>query len=155
VFALAAAMIVRPDGWWGGRARRLAGPFVLAVLVGTLAMAPFLLPYYWASEYQGFHRTAGEVAMYSASWRDYLSTGARVHFDLWSARFWTGTALFPDVVATGLALTAISPVAWRPARACGSPSAWPAICRSGRRFRTTCCAGFRCCRDPGPGWFDS
>ena len=118
VFALAAAMMVRPDGWWGGRARRLAGPFLLAVLVGTLAMAPFLLPYYWASQHQGLGRTAAEIAMYSASWRDYLSTGARVHFDLWSTRFWTGTALFPGVVATGLALTAIiSGVGWRDRRA--------------------------------------
>jgi hypothetical protein len=107
VFALAAALLVRPDGWWGGRFPGFVGPFLLAAALGAVAVTPFLLPYYWAREAQGLHRTLGEMALFSASWRDYLSTGGRVHFDTWSAGFWTGTGLFPGLVATALGLTAL------------------------------------------------
>jgi len=118
VFALAAALLVRPDGWWGRRIRGLVGPFMLAAALGAIAITPFLLPYYWAREAQGLHRTVGEMAMFSASWRDYLSTGGRLHFETWSAGFWTGTGLFPGVVATLLGLAAlVSGLAFRDRRA--------------------------------------
>jgi hypothetical protein len=60
------------------------------------------------------------VAVYQGSWRDYLTTGSRLHFDTWSARFWTEmrAALFPGIV--GVLLTAVSIVtglAWRDRRA--------------------------------------
>ncbi len=117
-FALAAAMLARPDGWWGSRGRRLVPHFLLAAAVGALVLAPFLLPYYRAHQNQGLSWTTQEVVKYSASWRDYLSTGGRWHFDLWSRRLWTGTALFPGVVAAALTLAAVGlGVAWRDRRA--------------------------------------
>ena len=49
------------------------------------------------------------MARFSATWRDYLVTGGRVHYEWWSHRFWDGrTALFPGVIASMLALVALS-----------------------------------------------
>lgn len=108
--ALLAAGLVRPDGWWGRR--RLAavgGPLAAAAGLAVVLLGPFLLPYYWASREQGLVRPLDEVAHFSASWRDYLATGGRLHYTLWSARFWEGapTALFPGVTAVLLAAVAV------------------------------------------------
>jgi hypothetical protein len=53
--------------------------------------------------------------LYSAAWRDYLASPARVHYELWSARWFGGTtALFPGVAA--LTLAAMALVKGTPAR---------------------------------------
>ena len=126
-FAAVAVVLVRPRDWIGHRIRRLAGPAALAAIVAGAILVPFLLPYYWAQQYQGFTRTLDDVALYSGSWRDYLSTPARWHFTWWSHRVWAGgghTPLFPGVVATLLAAAALaSGVAFRDRRA----RAWLAI----------------------------
>ena len=36
-----------------------------------------------------------EVALYSAHLTDYLATGGRVHYELWSHRFFVTTRCFP------------------------------------------------------------
>jgi hypothetical protein len=70
------------------------------------------------SREQGFTRPLAEVALYSARLTDYLATGGRFHFNLWSHRFFDREGLFPGVVASGLALTTlISGVAWMDRRA--------------------------------------
>ena len=106
--ALVAAALVRPDGWW-----RQAGAFwpraIVAALAAVLLLTPVLLPYYRVHETQGLVRSLDEVRTYSAGWRDYLTTGGRLHYALWSHRFFNyfGTALFPGVLGTVLALLAL------------------------------------------------
>ncbi len=109
--ALAAAWIVRPDAW-PRPARLRGGVRVLgAVLAAALALVPVLSPYL------GLHavRSLDEVARYSATWRSYLMTPARLHYATWSAPFFSGdTALFPGATALVLAaLALITGVAWR------------------------------------------
>jgi hypothetical protein len=59
------------------------------------------------------------VALYSATWRDYLVTGGRWHYAWWSHAFFDSrTALFPGITALALAAVAVaSGVAWRAPRA--------------------------------------
>lgn len=129
VFALLAAGLARPDGWWGRRRMRaLAGPLALATALAVGALLPFLLPYYRAYSEQGLVRPLGEVAHFSASWRDYLATGGRIHYALWSARFWgdAPTALFPGVTTMALVTVAVvtgKAFADRRARMCAAVAA--------------------------------
>jgi hypothetical protein len=86
--------------------------------VAVLALTPFLLPYLRVSREHGFTRPLAEVALYSAHVTDYLATGSRLHFDLWSRRFFDRDALFPGIVASGLVLSAVmGGVAWSDRRA--------------------------------------
>jgi len=56
--------------------------------------------------------------MFSARPTDYLATGGRLHFSLWSHRFFEHDALFPGVIASALVLAAaIGGVAWKDRRA--------------------------------------
>jgi hypothetical protein len=115
-FGMVAAGAVRPREWLGrGRARAFA-MLVLAGLVATACLFPFLWPYYQASRQQGLTRSLEEVARYAASWQDYLYATGRLHHSTWSAPFFRGegTALFPG--ATALLLTAVALAtgsAWR------------------------------------------
>jgi hypothetical protein len=115
-FAMVAAALVRPGEWLGrGRWRTfvlLAGGAALA----TALILPFLLPYVEAQREQGLTRTLQTVSIYGGSWRDYLTTGGRLHHDAWSHQFWPASraALFPGVVALALAaVAAASGHAWR------------------------------------------
>ena len=118
-FALAASVVASVERWWGwARIRTILPSLLTAAAVSLVCLSPFLVPYWRASRAQDFTRTLGIVAMYSASIDDYLSTPARLHYELWSSRFFFGTALFPGVVAlllTGVAL--VRKVAFRDPRA--------------------------------------
>jgi hypothetical protein len=107
-FAVGLGAVARPVEWLGGRWRRLVPLMALAVAVGALMVVPFLLPYRTARAEQGLNRSIEEVARYSAAPSDYLATGGRFHFWLWSHKFYRHTdALFPGLAALGLALFAI------------------------------------------------
>jgi len=81
---------------------------LIAAAVSAILLAPFLWPYYEVSRDQGLVRRVGDVAQYNATWRDYLATGGRLHYLWWSQRFYEGrTALFPGLVALGLAAAAV------------------------------------------------
>ena len=72
---------------------------------GRAAWRRFSIPYYLTQREQGLTRSLDEVARYSSTWRDYLSTAGRLHYAAWSHRFLEGsTALFPGVVALALAV---------------------------------------------------
>jgi hypothetical protein len=91
---------------------------VLSAAIAGAVLLPFLLPYLRVSRGQGFTRAPAEVAMYSAHLTDYLATGGRLHFALWSHRFFDREGLFPGMIAAALVLAAvISGVAWRDRRA--------------------------------------
>jgi hypothetical protein len=74
-----------------------------AVVAGVL-LVPFLLPY----QRLGIIRPLDEVARFSATWRNYLSTPARMHYGTWSAKwFGASAALFPGLTAPLLAAIAL------------------------------------------------
>lgn len=107
-FGLVAAALARPREWLTpGRGRTFA-LLSLAAAVAVLLLAPFLVPYLQAQRDQGLSRSLDEVAIYAASWRDYLAAGGRVHHGTWSAPFArpVGAFLFPGV--TALLLTAVA-----------------------------------------------
>ena len=106
IVAMAAAIAVRPEAWRAAPARAL----VLTAAASALALAPFLFPYWLAHTEQGLTRTFDDVAMYSATWRDWLSTGGVVHHRLWSETWGAGatSALFPGVTVTLLALATVA-----------------------------------------------
>jgi hypothetical protein len=113
-----AAVAVRPAEWMGSRFRRVAGLLLLSAAVAAALLMPFLLPYIRVNRQQGFTRPLTEVALYSARLTDYLSTGGRFHYSLWSHRFFDREALFPGIVASLFVLAAVaSGVAWRDRRA--------------------------------------
>lgn len=107
--AMLAAAAAQPAAWLGeeGRRRlRLTGAAALAV---AIALVPFLLPYYFAKQSQGLVRSFEDVALYSAHLRDWLGTGGRLHYALWSHRwFQDSAALFPGVVVSALAVWALA-----------------------------------------------
>ena len=116
--AMATAAAASPAAWFGpGAARRwyLTGAAALACAVVLL---PFLLPYYYAKAAQGLVRPFDEVALYSGQWRDYLATGGRLHYALWSHSFFQDrTPLFPGFTVLALALYALADRAtWRDPR---------------------------------------
>ena len=105
--SLVAAVAARPLDWVGPRFRRVAPLLLLSVGLAALALTPFLLPYLRVSREEGFTRSLAEVSEFSAHLTDYLATGGRFHFNLWSHRFFDRDALFPGVIAAGLAVAAL------------------------------------------------
>ena len=115
-FAITGAVLARPTEWTGAGRTRTLLLLVLAAALASLALVPFLLPYLHAQRDQGLIRSLQAVAVYQGSWRDYLTTGSRLHYDAWSVQFWSGmrAALFPGFTATVLvAIAVVSGIAWR------------------------------------------
>jgi hypothetical protein len=116
--SLTAATLARPEAWFGRRVRTLAPYLVGSVALTALLLVPMLLPYWHLYRDAELSRSLSDVAMYSATWRDYLMTPGRLHYRLWSYRFASGTALFPGIAALLLAgLTIWSGAAFRDRRA--------------------------------------
>ena len=114
--ALVAATLSRPEDWWGPRGARVALNLAIAGVLSAVLLLPFLLPY-WRIYDEGMFRPLGNVAA-STTWREYLSTPGRLHFDLWSHRFYTGNALFAGATALALAAFAVvRGIGWRDRRA--------------------------------------
>lgn len=118
-FALVIAAAVRWNEWLPRDRRPMLASLTISGVVATIAVAPFLWPYYQVRTEQGLVRSLEEVARYSARWQDYLATGARVHYEWWSHAFVNGNAaLFPGVIGVLLAAVAVgSGDAWRDRRA--------------------------------------
>ena len=116
--AMAAVAAASPAAWIGAGALRRWWMVGAAAAVCGIVLLPFLLPYYYASVTQGLTRPYDEVAYYSGQWRDYLATGGRLHYALWSHRFFTdSTPLFPGLTVLALAIYAMTAAqAWRDPR---------------------------------------
>jgi hypothetical protein len=114
--SLLASAAVRGREWLTSGGRR-AALLVGAGLLATMVLLPFLWPYYVVRREQGLVRSLDEVALYSATPRSYLSTGATVHYRTWARTFYSPDSLFPGVAASALALAALSLGAWRERRA--------------------------------------
>ena len=120
VVTLTVGALSRAGEWLTpGRVRRALPMLALAGIIATSCCLPFLVPYAEVREEQHLVRPLDEVALYSASPSDYLTTVANLHYAWWSHRFYRGTdALFPGVIPLTLALlSVITGVAWRDARA--------------------------------------
>lgn len=115
--SLVAALTARAAEWLAD-VRRITGYLAAAGAIAGAVMLPFLLPYLRVSRAHGFTRSMNEVAEFSARFTDYLATGGRLHFALWSQPFVNRDAIFPGVLAlllTGVAI--VTGVAWRDRRA--------------------------------------
>lgn len=105
--SLVVAAVVRPEEWFGRRLRAFASPVLVMAAVTILTLTPFMIPYLIVSRDQGLMRSLPEVTQYSAQVADYLSTGGRLHYALWSHQFFYGQGLFPGLVGFGLATIAV------------------------------------------------
>jgi hypothetical protein len=111
-YALVVATAVR----WRELNARAIRALALAAAISAVALAPFLLPYYLVDREYGLARSADVAANYDATWNEYLATGARLHFEWWSQRFYDGRgAFFPGFTALALALVAVV-TRWRDRR---------------------------------------
>ena len=106
---LAFAILGRARGWLRRDPVKMVGLFAVAGATAIVLMSPYLLAYY-ALHLTGFERSLGDAQRYAGHWPNYLSTGSRVHFDLWSHRFYdvSTSSAFPGVVAIVLAGLAIA-----------------------------------------------
>ena len=110
VFAVGVGAAARIPEWWGRRGRpaliRLAAAACGAFVVSTA----LLWPYRQVRVEEGVRRSLDSVAVYSASLWSYFSTTASFHYEVWSHRVYgelTEEALFPGVLALGLAVVAL------------------------------------------------
>ncbi|MGD9905695.1 MAG: hypothetical protein AB7U83_19660 [Vicinamibacterales bacterium] len=93
---------------WRTEPRRVAGLTALALAITALALTPVLWPYYAVHTELGLERSVADAAQFSATWRDYLSTGGRLHLAGWSWRVFTGhDALFPGLTVVVLAVASL------------------------------------------------
>ncbi len=107
--AMVSAAAAHPAAWFGRQGRQRLAMTLAAAAVSSLVLLPFLLPYYDARLTQGLLRPYDEVAYYSAQWRDYLATGGRLHYSLWSHRWFEhATPLFPGLTVLALAAWALA-----------------------------------------------
>ena len=89
---------------WRGAGRRTFAVALLGAAVSVVLLTPVLWQYLTVSREFGITRSLEETARYGATWRDYLATGGRVHYALWSASYFQGAAaLFPGVTVVALA----------------------------------------------------
>jgi hypothetical protein len=70
----------------------------------VVLLLPYLLAYAEVHRLQGFERTVDDARGAAGSWVDYLATGGRIHYELWSAPFVARTisANFPGITAVVL-----------------------------------------------------
>jgi hypothetical protein len=108
-FMLPAAVLARPESWWGKRALPALGRLVVAALVAGVLALPVARAYGHAREQQGTSRAIESIAQYSAVPASYLTTVGRVHFEAWSHQMYaiTHDKFFPGFVAIALALIAL------------------------------------------------
>lgn len=101
VFALAFALLARTREWIQ-RSRSLMMRLGAAAVIALALLWPYLAPYRDLNIAHRFVRTAEEAE--AASWRNYVSTGARVHFENWSRELGGGvsTSVFPGLAALTL-----------------------------------------------------
>lgn len=109
IFTTAAAAIGLLARWpeWQSRWTPALGWAITGALLAAVVLAPVLWPYWHVNRELGLERTLADAAQYSATWRDYLATGGRLHHALWSHRFLPGSdALFPGLTVLALAAVA-------------------------------------------------
>jgi hypothetical protein len=113
VWALSCAAAVRVREWIGPGRWRVTTLLIVAAGIAALLLAPVLHPYYLLSKEYGLRRSVAESRQFASTWTDYLYTGARVHYALWSHAFdKSAEANFPGTVALALAICGVV-AGWR------------------------------------------
>jgi len=110
------AALARAKEWLGWKPRTAILAFLLAAGVAAIPLGPYLLPYYLLHQrLPGFERSLSDAQNGAATWQNYLSTVARLHYGLWSHRFVSSRIPpgFPGMTAIVLAVLALS---WRETR---------------------------------------
>ena len=104
------AAVTRIREWLGRDRIRTTALLIAAGASGAAILAPYLAAYVEVHRLTGFERTAHDARLFSGSWIDYLSTGARLHFGWWSYQFFDRAVSpnFPGITAIALALTALA-----------------------------------------------
>jgi hypothetical protein len=118
--ALLVGFVARAREWWGPRTPPILGRLALAGALSLAVALPVLWPYREMRREQGFARTIGSIANYSASPYAYLTTTSRLHFDAWSGELYRRKGhekYFPGFVTYALAAVAL----WRGRRIVGGP----------------------------------
>lgn len=108
-WAMAFAALARAGEWLRPSRVRAARLLVLAGIVAVFLLLPYLAPYYEVHRDRGFERTIRDAQWFAGGWSDYLSTGSRLHYDWWSARFveQSTSKNFPGVIAMVLVAVAL------------------------------------------------
>jgi hypothetical protein len=103
--AMCAAGLARAGDWLAGRLAQRVRLLLAATAVAAAVAIPFLLPYAWVHQLQGFERSPEDAASQSATLASYFASPSRLHYGLWSYRFFddSPSALFPGVTASLLA----------------------------------------------------
>lgn len=109
VLALGVTGLARVREWWGVAAGRRLRYVTLSALAVLLLLSPFL----WGYWRVGTVRSLEEVSHFVATWRDWITTPAHLHYDLWSQPYFSSAALFPGVTALVLAAAAVATPAVR------------------------------------------
>ncbi len=118
VLAAGLAIVARPAEWLGRDRRRAWACIAATAATAAALLLPFMLAYWRVRSEVGLVRELDEVGRYSARWSDWLATAGRLHFAAWSRQFFKADALFPGVLASGLAGVAVATgVAWQDRRA--------------------------------------
>jgi hypothetical protein len=88
---------------------QLLGLLGVAAVTSVMILGPYLLAYAHLHQLTGFERTIDDGQRYAGSWVDYLATGSRLHFTLWSQPFFdrATSAAFPGVMALLLVAVAL------------------------------------------------
>jgi hypothetical protein len=99
------AVLGRTYEWTRSNPRRVIALLMLSALTGTAIMAPYLLFYFRLHALTGLERTVDDARQFAGSWIDYLSTGSRWHYPLWSHTFFGPSASdsFPGIAGALLA----------------------------------------------------
>jgi len=103
-------VLARAKEWMHRGGTREIALLVLAASTAMLLLGPYLLAYYDLHHLTGFERTIDDGPFLAGSWRDYLSTGSRLHYAMWSDRFFRDavSASFPGVIALALVSIALA-----------------------------------------------
>jgi len=108
ILAMGVALLARAPEWLRDAPRRTVSALAISAAVMAVLVTPFLVPYYLAQRDQGLTRSIGEIAQFSATWRDYLFTVGTRHYAAWSHRFAEGAhAMFPGAAASLLAVAGL------------------------------------------------
>jgi hypothetical protein len=109
IWMLIFAVLGRAADWLRRNPLKVLLMLGLAGVAGVAMMAPYLFAYQRLHQLSGFERTIYDAELYMASWTDYLSTGSRIHYALWSYRFFdlSRSASFPGIAGLILACLAL------------------------------------------------
>jgi hypothetical protein len=115
IWMLPFAVIGGARAWLRRRPALTFELLVVAAGIGVAIMWPYVLAYRHLHDRTGFERTVYDAELFSGRWVDYLATGSRVHYALWSHRFFemSRSPSFPGIVGAALAILGLT---WRETR---------------------------------------